>query len=126
VTGAAIEDESAIGIGRNWREIGQVGVRLDWDRIVSCLRGGVLRHGRPAWPQNGIADQPIKLDRGVSLRSDHPPDRIPAGTWCGRNGFGRQTSSVAILQGAVGDEDNFLEHRSVNVEVDLWADKATV
>jgi len=48
MTGAAIEDQRAFGIGCNWSEIGQVGVRLDRDRIVFRLRGRASRHGRPA------------------------------------------------------------------------------
>ena len=37
--------------------------------------------------------------------------------------FGRQTGLVAIFEGAIGDEDDFLEHRRVDFEIGLLADR---
>ena len=129
MTGAAIKHKSAIAIGRNGSTIGQRGIRLDRDRIVVRQRGWAPREdtaGRSTWPEMGIADQPIKLDRCVSGGSDHPTDQIPAAVRTLGRGreFTRQTSGISANRLAVGSENDFLVHRRGDVEVGFFADKA--
>src|SRR5215469_8982059 len=125
MTGAAVEQERAATIGGNGRAACQFGIRLDRDRIVARQSGGAPRR-YPAWPEMGIADQRVELDRGVAGRSDHPADQISAAvrTTGPRREFGRQTGAIKASGLAVGSENNFLPHRGGDVEVGLLADKA--
>src|SRR5215472_4994145 len=109
----AVEDQSAIVIKGNGLHV--CGVGLDRDRIVGRERG-------VGFPENGIANQPVKRNRLVVARSDHPPDQIPSLTLGFRYDFSRHTRTDLD---AVGSEHKLLPNRSRNVEVGLSADKTT-
>src|SRR5271169_1369248 len=77
----------------------------------------------------GIADQPVILDRLVA-GIFHPPDQIPAPlrTVGRRCEFSRQTTAhntIGASRLAVGGQNDFLEHRSHDVEVGFFTDKAS-
>src|SRR5215813_3276555 len=81
---------------------------LDWNRIVS---GGVVW----PYPDNGIADKPIKLDR-VSVSVDRPDDQIARVARRRRNG-------VEVLEGlhAVWVEIQRSVNGPIQVKVGLQA-----
>ena len=76
-------------------------------------------------PEYSVADEPVKFERRVAGRIDHPPDQVSARTWGRGHGLGWQPRCVTILCRAVGDEHNLLEHRGGDVKVGLSADKTT-
>src|SRR5215472_14334119 len=74
----------------------------------------------------GIADQPVKLDRLVVGRVDHPSDQVPAALRTPGRGCEviRQARGISARGLAVGGQHNFLKYRSDDVEVGFFAHKA--
>ena len=92
-----------------------IGVCLDRDRVIRRNRGS-------AFPDHGIADQPIKLNRLIIGRSDHISEQVSRIA----RGLGNGNGITPRDREGLGVEDELSVNGTKNVEVGLFADELSV